>query len=163
MSDALVTYLHDHLAGSHFAIHLLESLEKQHPGGELGTFAQALREEIAEDQKTLEQIIGRVGTGHLDLMEAIGWMAEKASEFKLRRDNTGSGLGTFEALEVLSVGVQGKLALWRVLPVIRETDPRVPECDTDRLLNRAFEQFGRVEEQRLKLARTTFRPAPATQ
>jgi hypothetical protein len=30
MHDPLATYLHDHLAGSHFAIELLDSIEKQY-------------------------------------------------------------------------------------------------------------------------------------
>jgi hypothetical protein len=36
MSDPLATYLHDHLAGSNFAIELLDSLRDQYSGEPLG-------------------------------------------------------------------------------------------------------------------------------
>jgi hypothetical protein len=82
--------------------------------------------EVAQDQKTLEEIIHQVGTAHLDLKESVGWLAERASQFKSRRDDSGAGLGTFEALEVLTLGIRGKLALWQALPSIRRVDSRIP-------------------------------------
>jgi hypothetical protein len=159
MTDRLVSYLHDHLAGSHFAIKLLGSLAEQYPHEELGKFATALKAEITLDQRTLQKIADQAGKGHLDLMEAAGWVAEKASQIKLHRDATEGGLGTFEALETLTLGIQGKMALWRALPVIREVDSRIPAEDYDRLLARAQSQFGLAEEQRLKLASVTFEHA----
>jgi hypothetical protein len=42
MSDPLAIYLHDHMAGSHFAIKLLESLHDQYKDEGLGQFALAL-------------------------------------------------------------------------------------------------------------------------
>ena len=56
MSDALSTYLHDHLAASHFAIKLLGTLHDQYRNQELGAFAQALREEVEQDQEALQEI-----------------------------------------------------------------------------------------------------------
>jgi hypothetical protein len=41
ISDALATYLHDHLAGSLFAVKLLSSLSDQYEDEELGAFARA--------------------------------------------------------------------------------------------------------------------------
>jgi hypothetical protein len=156
MQDSLATYLHDHLAGSHFAIEILGSIEKQYPGDELAQFARALSVDVKQDQELLEQIIERVGKTRLDLMEAVGWLAEKASQLKLRRDDPGKGLGTFEALEMLTLGIRGKSALWKALPMIRAIDARIPDFDFDHLMTRAEEQFDRAEEQRLKVARITF-------
>jgi len=161
MHDPLATYLHDHLAGSHFAIELLDSIEKQYPGDELGQFARALGADVRQDQEILEQVIERVGKSHLDLMEAVGWLAEKASRLKLRQDASGRGLGTFEALELLTLGVRGKLALWKALQMIRAVDARIPGLDFDHLVTRAEEQYSRAEEQRLKVARVTFQPVSA--
>jgi hypothetical protein len=155
--DALSTYLHDHLAGSHFAIKLLESLRDQYPGRDPGTFAAALITEIKEDRDTLQEIVDRVGQNSVDLTEAVGWIAERASQFKLSRDHSGNGIGTFEALEALTLGIRGKLALWHALSVIREVDARVPPKDFGQLAVRADDQFRRAEEQRLKMARLTFR------
>lgn len=161
MADPLSTYLHDHLAGSHFAIQLLESLRDQYPDNEPGTLAAALLAEISEDQNTLQEIVDRVGRSPVDLTQAAGWFAEKASQFKLHRDHTGIGIGTFEALEALMLGISGKLALWRALPIIREADSRIPEQDFEKLATRARDQFARVEEQRLRTARYTFLPQAA--
>ena len=61
MSDSLAIYLHDHLAGSKFAVELLEFLRSQHAGQPLGDAAATLSAEVAEDRKVLQGIIGRVG------------------------------------------------------------------------------------------------------
>jgi hypothetical protein len=159
MSNPLATYLHDHVAGSYFAIKLLRRLHEQYRHEQLGKFALTLTAEITQDQETLEAIVDRVGRSHLDLTEATGWLAEKASQLKLRGDESSGGIGTFEALETLTLGILGKLALWHVLPLIRDVDPRVPEIDFEKLAERAEEQYAWVEAQRLHLARTAFRPA----
>ena len=111
MSDALRIYLHDHLAGSHFAIELLESLHDKYKDEALGTFALTISAEVKRDQNTLQSIVEKVGPAHLDLTEAAGWLAEKASRLKLRRDDPSGGIGTFEALETLALGIRGKLEL----------------------------------------------------
>ena len=154
MADALASYLHDHLAGSHFAIKLLDSLHQQYCDDDLGNFALAIRAEVKQDQETLEGIIEHVGKANLDLTEAAGWLVERASKFKLQRDDSSGGL--VEALETLTLGIRGKLALWKALPVIREADQRIPDLDFEELGVRAEDQFAQVEEQRLQLARSTF-------
>jgi len=154
-SDRLATYLHDHLAGSHFAVELLNSLADRYRNEDLGDFAVALCAEIKKDQDSLEDLIARVGRAHFDLAEATGWLAEKASQLKLQSDSR-CGLGTFEALETLALGVQGKLALWRALPTIRKVDARIPHYDFERLAARAEEQYQRIEEQRQRLASVAF-------
>jgi hypothetical protein len=158
MSDALRTYLHDHLAGSHFATKLLNALREQYKEDALGKFADIMLGEVAQDQKILEDIIHQVGTARLDLSETVGWLAERASQFKLHRDDSGAGLGTFEALEVLTLGIRGKLALWRALPAIRRLDTRIPAYDFGQLALRAEDQFTRTEEQRLNVVSLVFPP-----
>ena len=101
------------MAGSHFAIELLDSLHNQYRDEPLGRFAMALKIDGQQDQATLNEIIDRVGKSHLDLKEAAGWFAEKVSQLKLRRDDSGGGIGTFEALETLMLGIRGKFALWQ--------------------------------------------------
>ena len=119
MSDALATYLHDHFAGSNFAVELLEFLRDQHAGQRLGDAAAGILAEVEEDRKVLQGIIGRVGNGVPILKEASAWIGEKLSELKLRQ----GAFGTFEALEGLALGILGKVALWRALADLAETDP----------------------------------------
>src|SRR5690242_15627339 len=108
MTEPLVTYLHDHLAGSKLAIDLLRSLRDHHSCAEFSAeVAATLLLEIEKDRATLERIISRVGKGSPDLKEAAAWFTEKVSRFKLSHADA-KGLGTLQALETLSLGILGK-------------------------------------------------------
>ncbi len=155
MSDPLATYLHDHLAGSTFAVELLKSLRDQHSKTELGNFAAAVLADVRQDQQVLQTIVDRVGKSGADFKQAAAWLAEKASELKLRRDDPG-GLGTLQAFETLALGIAGKLGLWRLLAILANSDDRVRGADFDTLIARAKEQFARVEQRRMNTARTAF-------
>jgi hypothetical protein len=155
MTDPIQVYLHDHLAGSNFAIELLGSLRDQEAHPELASFAVKLLAEIEKDAGLLRGVLEQVGKSPLDLKEALAWVAEKASRFKLQHQQPDS-LGTFEALETLSLGIMGKLALWNVLPVIAGLDPRIPGLNFEKLAESAKDQFMRVEEHRIRLASLVF-------
>jgi hypothetical protein len=159
MKDTLRTYLHDHLAGSNFAVELLKSLRDQHTGEPLGSFAEARLIEVQQDREILQQIVDRVGQGSIDLKEAAAWVGEKLSQVKLRRDH-GEGLGTFEALETLVLGIPGKASLWRALSAVSDVDTRVRGFDFDQLAARAAEQHAKVEECRPQVARRLFVSSP---
>jgi hypothetical protein len=155
VSDPLASYLHDHLAGSAFAIELLKTLRDQHSGDPLGAFAGTLLPDIEQDREVLQGIIFRVGQGHPTLKEAAAWLAEKVSELKLRHSFAG-GLETFQALETLSLGILGKRSLWRALALVSQMDSRVAGVDYEQLTARAERQYSDVEEQRLNTARQVF-------
>jgi hypothetical protein len=155
MEDPLATYLHDHLAGSNFAIELLENLQQRHSGCDTGAFAAAILAEVQEDRKVLEGVIEKIGTSHFDVKDAISWVAEKASRMKLSNGQP-DGLSTFEALETLDLGIMGKVSLWRALGVISDFDPRLAAMDFTALSLRAQDQFNRVEKYKLSIARNTF-------
>ena len=153
MSEPLATYLHDHFAGSTFAVNLLKTLRDQHSGEPLERFAASLLVEVEEDREVLLGIIDRVGERPPALKEVTAWLSQKLSQIKLRSDTAGE-LGTFEALETLSLGILGKLALWRALAVIAKAVPQMGEVDFNDLASRAEAQHGRVEERRLQTAST---------
>lgn len=157
MSDALVKYLEDHLAGTAYATDLLEDIRDQHAGEPLGQFAAEMLAEVEADSGVLKELAERVGARSGALKELAAWTAEKMSRPKLRRE-AAEGLGTFEALEVLALGIQGKLALWRALAVAAPEDERLRYLNFDRLAARAEAQHAQVEERRLEAARTVFRP-----
>jgi hypothetical protein len=152
MSDALATYLHDHFAGSNFAVELLEFLRDQYAGQRVGDAAAGMLGEIEDDRKILQGIIGRVGNGVPMMKEASAWIGEKLSELKLRQ----GAFGTFEALEALALGILGKVALWRALATLADSDPRLSGVDFNQLAARAEEQHSRAEELRLQCVRTAF-------
>lgn len=157
MSDPLATYLEDHLAGASAAIDLLESLRDQHASEPLGPMAAGWLEEISEDRKTLLRLIDRVEHGPHVGKEAAAWLAEKVSRAKLGRVAKGD-LGTFQALETLSLGILGKRALWRALAEAAPEDPRLTGLDYDGLIRGAESQFASVEEQRLEAGRRALSP-----
>jgi hypothetical protein len=74
MSEPLASYLHDHLAGSTFAIELLGSLRDQHGDTDLGRFAAAVLADVKEDQQVLQTIVDRVGKSDVDLKQATAWL-----------------------------------------------------------------------------------------
>jgi hypothetical protein len=53
MTDALTTYLQDHLAGAMRAIELLKAIRNHHGGEPLGQFASELLSEIEADRDLL--------------------------------------------------------------------------------------------------------------
>lgn len=150
MSDPLATYLHDHLAGSVHAVSLLEFIRDQHEREPLGRFASGLLVEIEADREVLKQLADRAGVGSSDLKEFAAWLSEKVARLKLRQG--GDGLGTFEALEFLELGIHGKWALWRALATVAAGDPRLRGMDYEQLAARAEAQRASVEERRLEFA-----------
>jgi hypothetical protein len=158
MSEALATYLQDHLAGSVHAVGLLEFMRDQHTCERLGQFASDLLIEIESDRDVLRRLAERVGSGSSDSKELGAWFGERLSRVKLHH-HTDDGLGTFEALEFLELGISGKLALWRALGAASATDPRLNGIDFEHLAARARLQQSQVEERRLEAAQAALSPS----
>jgi hypothetical protein len=89
--------------------------------------------------------------------EWAAWVGEKISRLKLKQGR-GNGLGTFEALEFLVLGIHGKWALWTALSLIAKFDSRFGDVDFENLASRAKSQHDRVNERRLEGARSALFP-----
>jgi hypothetical protein len=152
MSDPLAVYLHDHFAGSGFAVALLEKLGSEFTGTPSGDIAIELLEQVQTDRRPLEQLIEKVGKATPDLYDALGWIAERVSRIKLKHDDP-SGIGAFEAFETIALGILGKRALWEALQVRQQFDPRVAGLDYPGLIARAEQQFQKANQYRLELVR----------
>jgi hypothetical protein len=157
--EHIATYLNDHLAGSLVAIELLEHLESAHKGTDIGRFAAELRADIAEDRLELEALMARLQVSESRTRKATAWLSEKVTELKLKLDDPGDGLlRLLEAFEALSLGIEGKRGLWRALAAAAEDTPALQLADYEELIRRAEEQRGRVEAERLKVARRALTP-----
>jgi sulfur-carrier protein len=156
--DSLAAYLHDHLAGSNFAIELLHDLRDRHSGEALGDFAAAELPLLLEDRGIAQNIADRIDTASSAVKEAAAWVAEKASRFKLRHASS-PAFGDFEALELLAIGVHGRAALWRALAELPPRGSRLGEHDFQALAARAQQQHDRIEQQRVRLAAAALLPA----
>lgn len=135
-THALEVYLKDHLAGSV-------------AGRELAARTMPdIALEIEEDQIILESLMGELGISPTRSKGFALWLAEKLSRPKQPE-------GLF-ALEMLALGIQGKIALWRALEQVADTEPHVGALDLDHLIQRAEHQFAEVERERLRKADQLF-------
>jgi hypothetical protein len=151
MTDSLSTYLADHLSGAQIAIEVLDAMRDQHDDPHFRQFAESLLPEIRADAQTLHSIAEKIGSGPSAIKQARGWLLEKATRFKL--GHTGSAdFAMFETLEFLALGIQGKLCLWKALGAFAKLDSRLREYDLEELINRAGQQYGKVENERVALA-----------
>lgn len=153
MNDPLGTYLADHLAGAMHAIEVLKNIRSQYGEQPLGEFARNILNEVEADRDALKELAQRLGSGSSTIKETAAWVAEKFSRLKLSHDPA-NGIGTFEALEFLVLGIHGKLVLWRALASVSGDDSRLQGVDYQRLIARAEAQYASVEEHRLSVARS---------
>jgi hypothetical protein len=101
----------------------------------------------------------RLGVTVSPTRKAGAWVATKLTEFKLAIDDpTDGALRVLESLEVLTMGIDGKGALWHALAASRHHFPELDAIDFDRLIERAEEQGTRVEHARLQAAMQVFVP-----
>lgn len=158
-NEHIATYLNDHLAGSVVAIELLEHLEAAHAGTDVGRFAAELRADVSADRRELEALMESLHVAESRTRKASAWLSEKMTELKLRLDDPGDGaLRLLEALEAVSLGIEGKLGLWRALAAASEGAPSLQGFDYDRLAQRAIDQRSRVEAERLRAAKRALIP-----
>jgi hypothetical protein len=158
-TNPLPIYLQDHVAGALHAINLLEHMRDSHGSDRIGEFAAALLTDIRLDFDVLKRLSQDVGDGSSGIKDIASRIAEKVERLKL--DDGGKiGFETFESLESLTLGVHGKLALRRALAVAATIDVRLQDADYGLLERRALAQEEKLEEARLELARTVFRPEP---
>jgi hypothetical protein len=156
MSEPLATYVNDHLGGAQIAVQVLEAMQGQHEEQRFRDLAKALLPEIQADDETLRSISAAIESSPSVVKQAGGWLLEKATRLKL--GHTGSlDFSLFESLEMLELGILGKLCLWKALQVAASKDERLRAYDFKELIRRANQQGDQVELERLTLAKTVFR------
>ncbi|MBC7923348.1 MAG: hypothetical protein H7Z75_19905 [Ferruginibacter sp.] len=157
-SEHLATYLNDHLAGSVAVLDLLAHLETAHANTDTGRFAAQLRADIGADRQELETLMERLHLAESLPRKAAAWLAEKATQLKLRLDDTAGGtLHLLETLDAVAVGIEGKRALWHALAAAAGEVSALRGIDYEALSARAVEQRRRVEAVRLPAAKAAFR------
>lgn len=162
-SDALVSYVSDHLAGSVAAVELIEVLAEHERGSQLEDKLRALAGEIGNEQETLRQILARFEGGEGRLKQAAAWLTEKVGQARLALvERAHPALARLEGLEGLALGIQGKLALWRTLAELAPHDSRLAGCQFGTLEERATAQHAMIERERMAAARAAFEPGAAT-
>jgi len=149
----LSIYLNDHLMGSTAAVERARLAALSNRDNEYGQFLARLAREIEEDRASLRRIMRAHGVGADRVKQALGWAGEKFGRLKLNGRVIGySPLSRLLELELLSVGVHGKRALWRTLQADELADSR----ELDDLIARAERQLEEVEQHRLRAASEAF-------
>lgn len=159
-NEALATYLNDHLAGSVIALGLLEHLEGEVAGTPDVRVIARLRADIEEDRDILERLMARLAIPESAPRQAAAWLTEKLGEVKLRLDDPGHGaLHRLQALETVSLGIEGKRALAHALAAAVGDVPELAGFDAGRMARRAEEQREVIEALRLQAAKEAFAAA----
>ena len=149
----LAIYLNDHLAGATAARELARRSASSNRKSSYGPFLEALAQEIEEDRASLIEIMRALGVKVDNAKVLGGWTAEKLGRFKLNGSLVSySPLSRLVELEVLSLGVHGKLALWRALELLEPDEPRLAGSELGALIARAETQLRGLEEQRVAAA-----------
>jgi len=150
-TSGIETYLQDHLAGSVAAVELVERAIAENEGNQLAVVLGGVLADIREDQDVLRGLLAGLDAGESPLKKAGAWLAEKAGRLKLG-DTGEPAIQRLEMLEALSLGILGKLALWRALQRVADRHPALAGVDLARLELRAREQHERIEAHRLEAA-----------
>jgi hypothetical protein len=146
-------YLNDHLAGAIAGSELAKRAARNNEGTPLVAFLDRLTTDIDEDRRALETLMSDLGVRRDVVKDAAAWMAEKVGRLKLNGRLVGySDLSRLVELEGLSLGVEGKLAMWRNLSRIRQRYPALEHTNIEELIQRAEAQRRELEEVRQEAA-----------
>jgi hypothetical protein len=159
MSDYLSIYLNDHLAGAALAGRIAERAVGQNADHPVGDALRVLSHEIEEDRESLIRVMELVGARRDPVKVGAMWAAERLGRvFKFNGHLVRySPLSRYEELELLSLGVEGKLLMWRTLESLAQTDKRLQGFDFATLIKRARAQRDELERYRLDAATEAFR------
>lgn len=153
----LSIYLNDHLAGSTVGRELSRRTLGSNRGTEFEPFLEKLAREIDEDRDTLIEIMDALGVKKDPVKRLAPMVAERAGRLKLNGSLLSySPLSRLVEFEGLSLGVEGKLSLWRALGDIDR--PELQRFDLAALAERAAAQREGLEARRLEAARLAFAP-----
>jgi hypothetical protein len=142
----LAIYLNDHLAGSVLGVELARRLRASNSEDDaLGRPLAVICAEVEADRETLQRLMRQLNVRRDPLKPAAAWLAEKLGRLKLNGRLTGySPLSRLVELEMLSIGIAGKMQLWEVLE--RTLGEGIAGFDFQQLAERAAGQRERVRE-----------------
>jgi hypothetical protein len=151
----LAIYLSDHLAGATGGVELARRARSSNRGTKLGETLEQICAEIEADRTILEQVMERLGVKRNRPKVVGAWAAEKLGRLKLNGRLTGySPLSRLVELELLHIGITGKIQLWQALDETQST--KLAQFDLPGLVKRAESQRAAVERLRLDAAREAF-------
>jgi hypothetical protein len=156
-NTSLGTYLNDHFAGATAGVELARKIASNNTGTDLGTFLDDLTAEVEADRRTLDDLLYHLGIERSQVKQVAGTLAEKVSRLRFAGAMTKSReLSQVMELDSLSMGIYGKLDLWRALKALAASEPSLAVLDYDALAKRAQTQLERLEPYRRAAALQAF-------
>jgi hypothetical protein len=147
----LGVYLNDHLAGSTAGVGRARMARDANQGTEFGGPLGEVCGQIEADRATLGQIIEELGVGRSRLKPAIGWLGERLGRLKPNGQLRGySPLGRVVDLEMLLLGITGKIRLWVLLDQLLDGETT---ADLPTLIRSAESQRSTIEGLQARAAR----------
>jgi hypothetical protein len=135
----------------------LRSSNEEDPA--LGPASKEICAEIEADRKTLERLMEQLEIHRGRGKPAAAWAGEKLGRLKLNGQLTGySPLSRVAELELLYIGISGKLRLWAALG--NTVGEAQPDFDFAQLAMRAEAQRDRVEALHLDATARAFDRQP---
>lgn len=157
MNVELARYINDHLAGAAGAVNLIADLADRQSDPLDRDFYESLRSKVESDRALLQDLLKRSGEEPGAFLQTVGALTEKVGRIKLLWEGMREGgLGQFEALEMLTLGIQGKRLLWRVLAERALDHPEWDGINFTELEAEARRQREAVEVRRRAAARDCF-------
>jgi hypothetical protein len=149
--EGLEVYLTDHLAGATAGVNLSQMAAEEHRADEHGAFFGEIASEIKADFETLERLVEELGVGKSATKTAAAEIGSKimAPKFVGGDDDE---LNAFITLETLSMGVEGKVCMWKALKTVEDAYPTLESYGLDELIARGQSQRERIEAERLEIA-----------
>ncbi|MGQ0715771.1 MAG: hypothetical protein ACT4NP_00415 [Pseudonocardiales bacterium] len=150
----LETYLNDHLAGANTGTELANKISSEYEKTTFGPFLAELAREIEQDKATLEGLMQRLGIALSPSKQVAGWITEKITRLKMSETMTGGeDLKCLLEFETLSLGIEGKLSMWRSLIEVSDSHAELAAIDLASLAKRAETQRSSLEGYRLQAAK----------
>ena len=151
----LAIYLNDHRAGAAGGVELARRARSSNRGTRWGEALETVCAEIEADLATLEQVMEDLGVKRNVAKIAAAWSAERVGRLKPNGRLRGySPLSRMLELEMLHIGITGKMELWRALEATLAS--RLTQFDLPRLIERAESQRTTVERLRIEAAAEAF-------
>jgi hypothetical protein len=131
---------------------LAEQIGERAEGTPLGDLMGEIAPQIEEDRQSLIDLMEQLEVSKNPVKQASAWLAEKASRVKFGGASSGEpDFGLYMAVETMTLGVEGKLSLWKALKQMPADHPVHRAINLDELIARAKSQHDRLEEQRISI------------
>jgi hypothetical protein len=142
----LAIYMNDQLALGVLWREIARRSARANHGTQTGAALADVASAIAEDVETFEELMRRLDVPRQPAKPVLAMAGERLGRLKLNGRLKGySPLSRFEELDLLVMGIDGKVMLWTNLRDHAGLGARLPDIDFDALIERAREQRSRLE------------------